>query len=73
MTRSVATPPEHRDTAEEGFGGNVASPHRWAAREGGPVGGAWVGWREDGTQTIGAQPWRLPALAREGRDPCRPG
>ena len=47
VTRSVAAPPAHRDTGEEGFGGNVACLHSWAAQEGGLVGAAWLGRRED--------------------------
>ena len=39
MTRSVATPPEHRDTAEEGFG-----DYRWKALT--DAYGLPVDWRE---------------------------
>ena len=49
VNRSVAAPPAHRDMGEEGFGGNIACLHSWAARQGGLVGAARLGRQEDVT------------------------
>ena len=49
VNRSMAAPPAHRDTGEEGFGGNIACLHSWAARQGGLVGAARLGRQEDVT------------------------
>ena len=49
VNRSVAAPPAHRDMGEEGFGGNIACLHSWAARQGGLGGAARLGRQEDVT------------------------